>query len=79
MKYVIFEIPGGLRYPFVFPEIVTHSDVVGAYQSIYPGIKVVSAGFCNRFGNSWGISVSLKLSSHPVEDDILLKKMFDCD
>ena len=84
MKYVMFEEPSGIRYPIVFSELINHSTIVRGMHSQYPGIKPISAGFCNRHGQAWGKSVTLDLKSNvdpsgPPDDVYYLKKMFDIE
>lgn len=46
MKYIILETEDGAKYPFIFPEAMTHSIVASVMQYVLPGHKsVVSAGF----------------------------------
>ena len=77
MKYIIFQEPGGLEFPILFPDLVTHSMIQQSINSVYPGIKAVRAGFCNNLGACWGKSVSLKLNSNMAEDEWLLKRCFE--
>lgn len=77
MKYVIFEEPSGVEYPIVFPDLVKHDFIVQCVNTAYPGIKPISAGFCNVSGEAWGKSISLNMKSRPIEDRWYLKKLFD--
>jgi hypothetical protein len=77
MKYIMFEF-SGMRWPILFPEMVTHSDIARSITGCFPGFEVVSAGFCSRYGDVYGESVSLKVKSDQA-DSIIIKKMLGLD
>ena len=77
MKYIMFEF-SGMRWPILFPETVTHSDIARSITSHFSEFEVVSAGFCNRHGDVYGEAVSLKVKSDPA-DTMLIKKMLGLD
>ena len=78
MKYIIFDSPVNGYFPIIFPEFVDHSFIAQSVHSAYPGVKPISAGFCNKNGNVWGKSVSLKLDSLP-EDAYYIKKCLEIE
>lgn len=75
MKYVMFEEPGGMQYPIVFPEHVQHRFITQCVNAAYPGIKPISAGFVSTDGMAHGKSIGLDLKSLPG-DTYLLCKLF---
>ena len=68
----------GMRWPILFPDMVTHSDIGRSITDRFPGFEVVSAGFCNRHGDVYGESVSLEVKPDPA-DSIIIKKMLGLD
>jgi len=78
MKYIMFDPPCGAMFPVVFPEHIDHSMIASSIQSQYPGIKPISAGFCDQAGTAWGKSVTLNLS-WGVGDRNILRRMMGID
>lgn len=74
----MFESSKG-EFPIVFPEHIEHSFIAHCVKSVYPSIKLTSAGFCNHLGNVWGHSVSLKLKCDTELDPYYIKKMLEVD
>lgn len=82
MKYIIFDSPSNGIFPVVFPEMIDHSMIACSIRTQYPGIKVISAGFCSysNVDNQayvWGGSVSLQMQSNVKEDVCWLTKFFN--
>ena len=74
----MFEDPGGMQYPIVFPENKEHGFITQCVRAAYPGIKPISAGFVGNNGTAYGQSVGLKMK--PLEGDTyLLKKLLGKD
>jgi hypothetical protein len=75
MKYVMIQI-ADLRFPILFPDMLTHSDVAKAYiggedRRHSPG-KVVSAGFYDPVTHETsGRSESLDLGPHPDDSALM--------
>lgn len=68
-KYVIVE-KGGLTYPMVFSNLMSHREVANAI-----GGTVIGAGFCHITHDSWrcyGESVILRVSSRGADDSNIL-------
>jgi hypothetical protein len=76
MKYIMCESPMEDMFPVLFPEHVGHAMMRNAIHTTYPGIKIVSAGFCTSAGNVYGESVSLRLKSSP-KDAYWIRKTLD--
>ena len=73
MKYIIFSSPSKGEFPILFPEAIEHSFIAQCVNAEYPGIKPVSAGFCEVSLSEVGLygkSVSLNLS--PRHEDYYL-------
>ena len=81
MKYVCFELSGenpGPRIPFLFPDMISHSDIVRAWTAQYPGYVAVSGGFASWSGNAWGKSITAGLKSD-VEDSGYIKRLLEVE
>jgi len=73
MKYIIFENILNGEYPVIFPDFLSHRDII-----VKIGDKPISAGFCELFEEKFyceGLSTSLKLISRLEKDDILLNML----
>lgn len=68
MKYIVVK-HNGLELAILFDEILTHKDVAASHE-------VVSAGFCNPDGATWGKSISLNLSSRPEDGSAVRHALF---
>lgn len=70
-KYVVVE-NDGFEFPFVFPNLITHSDFARCING-----KVISAGFCYITNNGefevYGKSVSESKTSRPEDAKLLTK------
>jgi len=77
MKYIMFEF-AGMRWPVLFPEMITHKDISIPIIGRFAGFQAVSAGFCNRYGEVFGQAVSLDVKSDPA-DAAIIKKMMGLD
>jgi hypothetical protein len=75
MKYVIIE-KSGMEVPIMFPDMIQHDSFV----DINSGEKIISAGKfeiaydrknLKYIFSTWGKSVSLGISSHPEDADII--------
>lgn len=78
LKYVV--IDNGTPIPYIFPDIITHSDFTKQIKG-----HVVSAGFCVALAHpdghhviweAFGKSHSLNISSNPEADSRLINKLY---
>lgn len=73
MKYIIFENTLNGEYPVVFPDFLSHRDIIIKIKDI-----PISAGSCELFEDRFyckGYSESLKLKSRIEKDDIILNML----
>lgn len=69
MKYIIVEVSAGIEGAIIFDELLSHAAVATVPTS------VISAGFCNQLGDTWGRSVTLNKDSRPTDSEIVKQTM----
>jgi hypothetical protein len=89
MKFILIETIGGMRFPYLFPDLLEHSAMA---ERLASGGKVVDAGFCVAYADQqyeldgklkvrvWGTATSLKLQTDKetrAETQTLLRIMFN--
>ena len=70
MKYIIIQTEFNLPAAIMFAEHLEHKTVAN-------GHKVLSAGFCNSLGETWGHSESLGIDSKASDSDYI-KMALNC-
>lgn len=68
MKYLIIN-QSEIEIGIIFDELLSHADIANALR--WSGRDVISAGFCNPHGITWGGSVSLGIKSRSEDQDII--------
>lgn len=74
MKYVAFECPVKGWQFVIFPSTMKHNDAWASLVNMWPGYKLLSAGFVNDEWECYGKSTSLGVTSDP--DDTMRMSRF---
>jgi hypothetical protein len=65
--------------PILFPDDFVHAVVFEKLKETYPGLEVVSAGFCELNEDGWfceGRSSSLGINSHGIDASTINDEVF---